>query len=432
MADPLSVPLLQIAAQSPHLNNWLTVILCLITIGFFSGMEIAFIFANKLRIELKSKKGSLGGKALARYIKKPNDFISIVLVATNLALVVYGIAMGDIFNYYLTKFFDNTIIIFLLTTILSTLLVLITAEYIPKTLFKLQADSLIFAFAPAFRVAHVILWPLILLTKFLSSLVLRIFTKTEITEETPVFSKVDLDNYISSIENSNTTENQEIDTEAFRNALDFSDVVAKDLMIPRTEIIALDVTTPLSVLKNRFIETQLSRILIFKNSIENIIGFVHHSDLFHQPEKISSILHPVIIVSETLEAHDLLRRFIQERKSIAVVVDEFGGTAGIATIEDVIEEIFGEIKDEFDTEDANEVVLGENHYRFSSRLEIDYLNEKYGLQLSEGDYNTLGGFIIYFAERIPSTGDVVRHENLEFTIRKMKGAKIEEVEMKLY
>jgi putative hemolysin len=186
------------------------------------------------------------------------------------------------------------------------------------------------------------------------------------------------------------------------------------------------------LLKEKFIESQLSRILIYKNSIENIIGFVHHSDLFHQPEKISSILHPVIIVSETLEAHDLLRRFIQERKSIAVVVDEFGGTAGIATIEDVIEEIFGEIKDEFDTEDANEVVLGENHFRFSSRLEIDYLNEKYGLQLTEGDYNTLGGFIIYFAERIPSTGDVVRHENLEFTIRKMKGAKIEEVEMKVY
>jgi CBS domain containing-hemolysin-like protein len=252
------------------------------------------------------------------------------------------------------------------------------------------------------------------------------------TEETPVFSKVDLDNYISSIENSNTSENQEIDTEAFRNALDFSDIVAKDLMIPRTEIIALDVTTSLEVLKQKFIETQLSRILIFKSSIENIIGFVHHSDLFHHPEKISSILHPVILVSETLEAHDLLRRFIQERKSLAVVVDEFGGTAGIATIEDVIEEIFGEIKDEFDTEDANEVVLGENHYRLSSRLEIDYLNEKYGLNLTEGEYNTLGGFIIYFAERIPSTGDVVRHENLEFTIRKMKGAKIEEVEMKVY
>jgi len=432
MADPLSVPLLQIAVQSPNLNNWLTVVLCLITIGFFSGMEIAFISANKLRIELKSKKGSLGGKALARYIKKPNEFISIVLVATNLALVVYGIAMGDIFNYYLTQFLDSTVIVFLLTTILSTLLVLITAEYIPKTLFKLQADRLIFVFAPAFRVAHVLLWPLILLTKFLSSLVLKVFTKTDVTEETPVFSKVDLDNYISSIENSNTSENQEIDTEAFRNALDFSDIVAKDLMIPRTEIIALDVTTSLEVLKQKFIETQLSRILIFKSSIENIIGFVHHSDLFHHPEKISSILHPVILVSETLEAHDLLRRFIQERKSLAVVVDEFGGTAGIATIEDVIEEIFGEIKDEFDTEDANEVVLGENHYRLSSRLEIDYLNEKYGLNLTEGEYNTLGGFIIYFAERIPSTGDVVRHENLEFTIRKMKGAKIEEVEMKVY
>jgi CBS domain containing-hemolysin-like protein len=203
-------------------------------------------------------------------------------------------------------------------------------------------------------------------------------------------------------------------------------------MIPRTEIIALKMESSINELKNTFIDTSLSRILIYKDNVENIIGFVHHSDLFDSPEKIHEILHPVIIVSETLEAHELLKKFIHERKSMAVVVDEFGGVAGIATLEDIVEEIFGEIKDEFDNEDGKEVEIGPNHYRFSARLEIDYLNEKYNFNLDEGEYNTLGGFIIYFAERIPQVDEVIRHENLEFTIKSMEGARILEVDLKIY
>lgn len=430
MVDPL--PAFLTSLTPPDFSSWIVVLFCLITIGFFSGMEIAFISANKLRIELKSKHGSFGGKWLTRYIKKPNEFISTVLVATNLALVIYGIAIGDILSFYLTKFVSNTFLVFLLTTVISTLLVLVTAEFIPKTIFKLQADSLIFLFAFPFRIAHVVLWPIITFTKSASAMVLKLFANTKLTEETTVFSKVDLDNYISSIENSSNFDSQEIDTEAFRNALDFSDVIVRDLMIPRTELVAVDIITDVKTISELFISTSLSRILIFKDNIDNIIGFVHHSDLFHTPEKITDILHPVIIVSETLEAHDILRRFLNERKSMAVVVDEFGGTAGIATVEDVVEEIFGEIKDEFDVEDANEIVLNENHFRFSSRLEIDYLNEKYQFNLAKGDYNTLGGYIIYCAERIPTTGDIIRHNQFEFVVKKMTGARIDEVELRIF
>jgi CBS domain containing-hemolysin-like protein len=431
MPDPLSVLLLNSVIETPTVSSWITIIVCLLTIAFFSGMEIAFISANKLRIELRSKQGVFGARQLARYIKQPSEFISTVLVATNLSLVIYGIAMGNILEYYLDPVIHNEILRILTVTLISTFLVLITAEFIPKTVFKIQADKLILAFSMPFRLMHLALWPLIAFTKWASSFLLRIFTKTQITEQTPVFSKVDLDNYISSIENSTNIESQEIDTEAFRNALDFSDVVVRDFMVPRTELIGIDIESSIDELKSKFIETSHSRILVFKENIDNIIGFVHHSDLFHQPKDIKSVLRPTLFANESLEAHDMLRNFIQQRKSLAVVVDEFGGTAGIATIEDVVEEIFGEIEDEFDTLDNNEQIIGENHYKFSSRLEIDYLNEKYRFEIPEGDYNTLGGFIIYCSEKIPYTGETIRFQHFEFHIKKMTGAKIDEVEMKI-
>lgn len=429
MDDPLPYSFLAVHIAQISTFSWFIVVLCLSTIGFFSGMEIAFISANKLRIELKSKKGVIGGKWIGQYLKKPDEFITTVLVATNLALVIYGIAMGDILHYYLSLIFENELINFIITTILSTLIVLVTAEFIPKTIFKAQADKFLFLFAIPFRLSNIILWPFIAFTRSLSTAFLK---GDKVQEGNKVFSRVDLDNFIATIESTSDSENQEIDTEAFRNALDFSEIIVRDFMIPRTEIVALKMESSIEELKNTFIETSLSRILIFKDNVENIIGFVHHSDLFDRPEKIHEVLHPVIIVSEILEAHELLKKFIHERKSMAVVVDEFGGIAGIATLEDIVEEIFGEIKDEFDHEDGKEIELGPNHFRFSARLEIDYLNEKYNFNLVEGDYNTLGGFIIYFAERIPQVDEVIRHENLEFTIKSMEGARILEVELKIY
>lgn len=429
MDDPLPYSFLAVHIAQISTFSWFIVVLCLSTIGFFSGMEIAFISANKLRIELKSKKGVIGGKWIGQYLKKPDEFITTVLVATNLALVIYGIAMGDILHYYLSLIFENELLNFIITTILSTLIVLVTAEFIPKTIFKAQADRFLFLFAIPFRLSNIILWPFIAFTRSLSTAFLK---GDKVEEGNKVFSRVDLDNFIATIESTGDAENQEIDTEAFRNALDFSEIIVRDFMIPRTEIVALKMDASIYELKNTFIETSLSRILIYKDNVENIIGFVHHSDLFDSPEKIHEVLHPVIIVSETLEAHELLKKFIHERKSMAVVVDEFGGVAGIATLEDIVEEIFGEIKDEFDNEDGKEIEIGPNHFRFSARLEIDYLNEKYNFNLEEGEYNTLGGFIIYFAERIPQVDEVIRHENLEFTIKSMEGARILEVELKIY
>jgi putative hemolysin len=283
--------------------------------------------------------------------------------------------------------------------------------------------------AVPFRIAHILLWPIIFFVKKVSAFLLKILTKTSVTETTPVFTKVDLDNYIALLENTGQSENAEIDTEVFRNALDFSDVRVRDFMVPRTELVALNIDDSIEDIKELFIESRLSKILIYRENIDHIIGFVHHSDMLDKPQTISQALKPVLIVNESTQAHDILRDFIQKRRSIAVVVDEFGGTAGIATIEDVMEEIFGEIEDEFDVEELTEKVLDKGHYLFSARLEVDYLNEKYQLNIPEGDYNTLGGFVIHICEKIPRVREVIRQSPFEFTVTRSKGAKLEEVEL---
>ena len=433
MPDPL--PVLTVStgaiAGSVTSSDWLVVAVCLAMCAFFSGIEIAFLSANKLRIELRSKQGSFNAGILSRYVKTPSDFISTVLVANNLALVIYGIYMGKILDVSIGTLIASKILKFSLITVCSTFIVLITAEFIPKTLFRINPDSILQNLALPFRLAHIVLWPLIYFVKKTSSFLLRIFTRTTITEATPVFTKVDLDNYIASLEKTGQAENNDIDTEVFRNALDFSEIRVRDFMIPRTEIIALEIEEPIDTLKKMFNETRLSKILIYRENIDHIIGFVHHSEMLDSPTTISNALKPVLIVNESMPAHDLLRSFIQKRRSIAVVVDEFGGTAGIATMEDVIEEIFGEIEDEFDTEELTEIQNSESHFLFSSRLEIDYLNEKYNLGIPEGDYTTLGGFVIHICEKIPRVKEVIRTGKFEFVVTKSKGAKLEEVEMTL-
>jgi putative hemolysin len=314
----------------------------------------------------------------------------------------------------------------------STMIVLVVAEYLPKTFFKMYADKVIFGLIGIFRMAHVVMWPLIGVVKGISAFLLRVFTKTKISENTPVFSKVDLDNYIASLENAtHGGEAIEIDTEVFRNALDFSDAKVKDFMVHRTELVGLDVNESVESLRARFVETAHSKILIYKDTIDHIIGFVHHSDLFHSPKRIQDVIRTVLIVNESLQAHDMLRSFIQEKKSIAIVVDEFGGTAGMVSVEDVLEEIVGEIEDEFDVVDKVETVLGDKHYLFSARLEVDYLNEQYGLNIPDGDYTTLGGYVIFCSERIPAVGEIIHHEQFEFVIKTLKGARLEELELRL-
>lgn len=429
MIEPPSV--LTLLTVSP--NAWLIVALCMVVIAFFSGMEIAFLSASRLRIELRSKENLGGGKWLSKYVKNPSDFISTVLVGNNLGLVVYGIYMGEILDdsFAHIAWMQREWVKFLMITLSSTMVVLVVAEYLPKTFFKLYADRLIFGLIGIFRMAHVVMWPLIQVVKGISSFLLRVFTKTRISEHTPVFSKVDLDNYIASLENAGNVDTVEIDTEVFRNALDFSDAKVRDFMVHRTELVGVDVNATVAELREKFVETAHSKILIYKENMDHIIGFVHHSDLFHRPQRIQEVLRSVLIVNESLQAHDMLRNFMQEKRSLAVVVDEFGGTAGMVSVEDVLEEIVGEIEDEFDVEDKVETVLGEGHYVFSTRLEVDYLNEKYDLNIPEGDYNTLGGFIIFCSERIPSVGEIIHHEPFEFVIRTLKGARLEEVEIRV-
>lgn len=429
MIEPPSV--LTLLTVSP--NAWLIVALCMVVIAFFSGMEIAFLSASRLRIELRSKENLGGGKWLSKYVKNPSDFISTVLVGNNLGLVVYGIYMGEILDdsFAHIAWMQREWVKFLMITLSSTIVVLVVAEYLPKTFFKLYADRLIFGLIGIFRMAHVVMWPLIQVVKGISSFLLRVFTKTRISEHTPVFSKVDLDNYIASLENAGNVDTVEIDTEVFRNALDFSDAKVRDFMVHRTELVGVDVNATVAELREKFVETAHSKILIYKENMDHIIGFVHHSDLFHRPQRIQDVLRSVLIVNESLQAHDMLRNFMQEKRSLAVVVDEFGGTAGMVSVEDVLEEIVGEIEDEFDVEDKVETVLGEGHFVFSTRLEVDYLNEKYDLNIPEGDYNTLGGFIIFCSERIPSVGEIIHHEPFEFVIRTLKGARLEEVEIRV-
>lgn len=429
MIEPPSV--LMLLTVSP--NAWLIVALCMVVIAFFSGMEIAFLSASRLRIELRSKENLGGGKWLSKYVKNPSDFISTVLVGNNLGLVVYGIYMGEILDdsFANVSWMQSEWVKFLMITLSSTMVVLVVAEYLPKTFFKLYADRLIFGLIGIFRMAHMVMWPLIQVVKGISAFLLRVFTKTRISEHTPVFSKVDLDNYIASLENAGNVDSVEIDTEVFRNALDFSDAKVRDFMVHRTELVGVDVNASVAELREKFVETAHSKILIYKENIDHIIGFVHHSDLFHNPQRIQDVLRSVLIVNESLQAHDMLRNFMQEKRSLAVVVDEFGGTAGMVSVEDVLEEIVGEIEDEFDVEDKVEIALGEGHYVFSTRLEVDYLNEKYDLNIPEGEYNTLGGYIIFCSERIPSVGEIIHHEPFEFVIKTLKGARLEEVEIRV-
>lgn len=429
MPDPVVTLSLLQADTGDLTSKWIIVAVCLLTCGFFAGMEIAFLTANKLRIELLNKQGQFTARLLSRYLKNPSDFISTVLVANNLALVIYGIYMGQILDVGIGTMIASKFLKFFLITILSTIIVLVTAEYLPKSLFRINPDAVLFSFAVPFRIVHVILWPVIYFVKKSSSFLLRVFTRTPVTENTVVFSKVDLDNYIASLENTGQAENNEIDTEVFRNALEFSDVRVRDFMVPRTEIVAMSIEESITALNEKFVETSLSKILVYRENIDHIVGFVHHSELFNLPAKLHDALKPVLIVNESMQARQLLADFIQKQRSVAVVVDEFGGTAGMVTMEDVIEEIFGEIEDEFDVEELTEKVLDDNHYLLSARHEIYFLNEKYGFDLPEGDYTTLGGYVISICGKIPRVKEIIRQGPFEFVVTKSKGARLEEVEM---
>jgi len=410
--------------------------LSLLFSAFFSGLEIAFISANKLRIELDKKQGSYGSKMVSFLTKNPGQYITTMLVGNNAALVIYGYLMAvELTPLIISLNINSEIAILIIQTILSTLIILVTAEFLPKTLFRINPNKILNVFSLPVVIIYVLLYPVAKVTMTISSFLLQVFFKAKINEkqEKVVFSAIDLDHIIDqSIDETKDEDELEHDIKLFQNALDFSKVKLRECIIPRNEIIALELNNPVEKLKEKFIETGFSKILIYKDTIDNIIGYVQSTKLFHNPENISSMLKNLAIVPETMTASKLLNSFMKEHKSIALVVDEFGGTSGIVTIEDIIEEIFGEIEDEHDSTDFKEEQISETEFIFSGRLEIDYINEKYNLNIpGKEEFETIAGYILHYYEEIPNEGEKIRIDKFEFDILKILSPKIELIKVKL-
>lgn len=402
--------------------------------AFFSGIEIAFITANKLLIELKSKQGVYTAKLLSPFVSNPSKFISTTLIGTNIGLVVYGVYMGKFLEPMLkdasTLFEQYDIIQLFITSLISTILVLVVGEFIPKVLFRINPYFLLQVFILPFLFFYYAFWPLVYFITSLAKWVLSKLMRVRFNEATPVFSKVDLDNYIT--ENmDDLDEDADVDTEIFKNALDFSNVKIRACMTPRTELVSMNMSDAVEDLYKKFLETGLSKILIHQGTVDHIIGYVHQKDMFSKPASIRSILIPIEIVPETMPANEVLNLFTRTNKSIALVVDELGITAGIVTIEDIMEEIFGEIEDEHDVEQLSEKQINDKEFIFSGRLEVDYLNDKYELDIPEGDYQTLAGYILYKYENVPQRGEVFNIDHFEITTLSTEKTRINEVRIRV-
>lgn len=400
--------------------------------AFFSGMEIAFVSANRFKIEVDRKKGNLSGSIIGGFLEQPSRFISTLLVGNNIALVVYGIVMAKVLEPWIRTFTETESAILVVQTILSTLLILVTAEFLPKAFFRINPNRMLDLFAVPAKVFYVALYPIVWVIDRFSKQILSALFKVKLNEEKMTFGRSDLDEYVNEFTSSD--EEQEVDSEIkiFRNALSFSDIKVRECMIPRTEIIAVDIETDINDLKEKLVDTGLSKILIYRDDIDNIIGYVHSFELFQRPNSIKNIIRPISLVPESTKVKDLLKQFGQQRRSVAVVLNEYGGTAGMVTVEDIVEEIFGDIEDEHDTEELVEEKLSENEYRLSARLEIHYINEAFNLDFPESDnYTTLAGYIIEHYQSIPQLDEVIRVEDFEFTVTKVDSTRIDEVMLRV-
>ncbi len=392
-------------------------------------MEIAFISSNKLRIEVDRKKGVLGSKIVSFFTENSRQYIATMLVGNNIALVIYGIIMAILLEPLITVFTQSESLILAAQTIISTLIILITAEFLPKTLFIINPNIALKVFVFPVLFFYILLYPITKLIIAISNLLFKAFRgfPGNGTNGSGVFGRVDLNHLVSELQYKEQDEmDDEHEIRIFQNALDFSNVKLRDCMIPRTEIVFLDENCSVEDLKHRFIETGLSKILIYKESTDNVIGYINAKDLFKSPDKIKTLINTMPIVPESMPAKKLLQSLIKQRISIALVVDEFGGTSGIVTIEDILEEIFGEIEDEHDTSELTDKQISENEFMFSGRLEIDYLNDKYRLNIPEKDeYETLAGFILYHHENIPNINDRLEIESFIVKILDVSETRIE-------
>ena len=420
--------------------DYIIVIISLLFSAFFEGMEIAYVSSNKISIEIEKKKNNISSKILSKLTSNPSKFIVSMLIGTNLALVVYGYFMGDILMDIFKQFlkFNFPIVEVLLNdfnllsqTIISTIIILMTAQFLPKVFFQIYSFKFLKFFSiPAYffylcfyYISDFVLW--------ITNLILKFFFKTQGDKVQLSISKDDLGNYIDEQIDA-SSEDQPIDNEVqiFQNALDFSDSKARDIMVPRIELYSLEIHDYVSKLREIFVSTGFTKILIYKNTIDDIIGYVHAHDLFKNPKTIKSMLLPVEFVPESILIKDLLSILTKKRKSIAIILDEYGGTSGMITVEDIVEELFGEIDDEFDVSDLIEIQLEADNYNFSARLEVDYLNEQYNLDLPESeDYGTLGGLIVNYTQEIPKLGEEVLIEKCLFKIIDVSETKINTVSL---
>ena len=411
----------------------IVIIVCLLLSAFFSGMEIAFVSSNRIYLEIEKLQGSFTSKVLKSITQKPSRFIASMLFGNNIALVIYGIFVGD---RILQLFFSESIlsgevslIVVFYQTLISTAIILLTAEFLPKVFFQIYANIAIKIFAIPVAFFYYAFYPLTFLIIQFTDVVLKRFFKTNSDQVQLSFSKVELGNYIEEqLESSFDKENLDSEIQIFQNALDFSEVKTKEAMVPRAEVVAVDQDTPIEEIKALFISTGFSKIPVFKQTIDQILGYVHVFDMMKNPEELRSIILPLAYVPETMLINDVLKLLTRQHKSISVVIDEYGGISGIVTVEDIVEELFGEIEDEYDTIDHIEKRLDETTFDFSARLEVDYLNQKYNLSLPESEfYETLGGLIAYNVGEIPKQDDEIQVPPYILRIKKVSATKIEQI-----
>ncbi len=421
----------------------LAIIISLVLIGFLAGIEIAFISANKFSIELNKKQGSFSGKTWGRFSENPTRFIGTILVSLNIILVIYGLLIGDlllpVWNWIESQLPQSAtnylkLIHLFVETILSTSIILMV-EFLSKAFFRGRNNAILQINFVSY-IAALLYWLLSSVAAFfvhIAEWILTYIFNVKLTNKKEAFSKVDLEHFVQQIKHQDQEDSSEINKEFFENALTLSETKLRECLVPRKEIEGLESNATIETARAKFIETKLSKLLVYENNIDNIIGYVHHLDMFKNPTTIKEVLHPIPTVPETMSATDLMNKFSKERKSIAWVIDEFGGTAGIVTMEDLLEEIFGEIEDEYDGSEALvEKQLGTHEFIFSGRLELDYLSEKYSLVFS-GDEGaeTLSGYIIQNNESIPKQRDRIIIDNYEFDILHVSDTRIETVKVKV-
>jgi putative hemolysin len=404
------------------------IVVALLFIAFFSGIEIAFISANRLSIELKKKQGKMSGIIMSHFMEQPSRFLGSCLVGLNFFLVIYGLLFSELMKNFVH--IENAYLKLAFDTFSSTLIVLLAGEFLPKSIFRAKSDGLLSFFAPLSSLFHNFFYPVASLFINFSEAILKYLFNVRLRGSDEHFSMVDLEHFLQQT-NEQDESSQELNRELLQNALSLPSIKIRQCLVPRTEIEAVSINTSIEEVHKMFIESKLSKIIVYESNIDNIQGYVHQLDLFKKPTELKSIMLPISVVPESMSATDLINKFTKERKSIAWVVDEFGGTAGIITMEDVLEEIFGDIRDEYDTEEFIEKQLSDNEYIFSGRLELDYLKEKYDFEFAGNESETLSGYIIHEHETIPKPKERIIIDKYEFDVLNVSDTRIEMVKVKI-